>query len=75
LGGKGGSAYTEFERWQNVLSLIFLVFAFVLAVIAGFRPPNNPPFEVLGWRLLCIALAAFFLANLLGSPAALKLLG
>ena len=58
-----------------MISLILLVFAFVLAVIAGFRPPNNPPFEVLGWRLLCIALAAFFLANLLGSPAALKLLG
>ena len=70
-----GLAYTELERWQNVLSLILLVFAFVLAVIAGLRPPNNPPFDVLGWRLLCFALACFFLANLLGNPAALKLIG
>jgi hypothetical protein len=58
-----------------MLSLILMVFAFVLAVIAGFRPPSNPPFEVLGYRLICFALASFFLANLLGSPTALKLLG
>jgi len=58
-----------------MLSLILMVFAFVLAIIAAFRPPDNPPVDVLGWRLACFALACFFLANLLGSPTALKLLG
>ena len=58
-----------------MLSLILLVFAFVLAVIAGLRPPNNPPFDVLGWRLLCFALACFFLANILVQAVSLKLLG
>jgi hypothetical protein len=58
-----------------VLSLILMVFAFVLAVIAGFRPPNNPPLDVLGWRLACFALACFFLANILASAASLKLIG
>ena len=58
-----------------MLSLILMVFAFVLAVIAGFRPPNNPPFDVLGWRLLCFALACFLLADILVRATGLKLLG
>lgn len=58
-----------------MLSLILMVFAFVLAVIAGFRPPSNPPFEVLGYRLICFALACFFLASILGNPATLKMIG
>jgi hypothetical protein len=52
-----------------------MVFAFVLAVIAGLRPPSNPPFDVLGWRLFCFAVACFFLADILARAAGLKLLG
>lgn len=58
-----------------MLSLILMVFAFVLAVIAGLRPPSNPPFDVLGWRLFCFAVACFFLADILARAAGLKLLG
>jgi hypothetical protein len=58
-----------------MFSLILMVFAFVLAVIAGLRPPSNPPLDVLGYRLLCFALAAFFLADILTKASGLKLLG
>jgi len=58
-----------------VLSLILLVFAFVLAVIAVFRPPNNPPFDVLGSRLLCFLVACLLLADILVTATGLKLIG
>ena len=60
---------------KNVFSLILMVFAFVLAVIAGFRTPSNPPFEVLGYRLICFALACFFLADILAKATGLHLIG
>lgn len=47
-----------------MLCLILMVFAFVLVVIGGFRPPANPPIDVLGYRLVCFALACFFLASI-----------
>jgi hypothetical protein len=53
-----------------------MVFAFVLAVIAGFRPAENPPpYDVLRNRLICFALACFFLAGIVSSPSALKMFG
>lgn len=58
-----------------MLSLILMVFAFVLAVIAGFRPASNPPADVLRDRLVCFALACFFLADILAKATSLKLLG
>ncbi len=47
-----------------MLSLIFLVASFVLAVLAGtFSPPAEP--WRWSYRLLCFALACFFLSELI----------
>lgn len=52
-----------------MLSLILLVFAFVLAVVAGITGPGAPaaPWP---WRLLCYGIACYFLADILqrGAP-------
>lgn len=54
-----------------MLSLILLVFAFVLLVVAGImgnpNPPGNSPWS---WRLLCYGLACWVLTELLskGGP-------
>ena len=48
-----------------MLILILLVFAFVLAVVAGFAWPGTPPPSPWGWRLLCWSLACYFLALIL----------
>jgi hypothetical protein len=45
-----------------MLSLILMVFAFVLAVVAGLL---GPPYDPWRSRLLCFALACFFLAEIL----------
>jgi hypothetical protein len=58
-----------------VLCLILMVFAFVLVVIAGLRPPNAPPVDVLGWRLMCFSLACFFLADIFARAVGLHLIG
>jgi len=42
--------------------LILLVFAFVLAVVAGFMRPDPTP--VWPWRLLCWALACYFASDI-----------
>lgn len=44
-----------------MLSIILIVFALVLAILAG---ASNPP-EVWRGRLICFALACFFAAELL----------
>lgn len=47
---------------SSMISLILLVFAFVLAVLAGsLNPAPAPPWP---WRLLCYSLACWFLADL-----------
>ena len=55
-----------------MLSLILLVFAFVLAVVAGIVSPITDPWR---WslRLLCWAFACFFLAQILTIAPALHL--
>jgi hypothetical protein len=45
-----------------VITEILLVFAFVLAVVSGLVNPATEPWR---WRLLCFALACFFLAEVL----------
>lgn len=50
-----------------MISLILLVFAFVLSVVAGITGPGSPPTAPWPWRLLCYALACYFLAELLKS--------
>jgi len=47
-----------------MLSLILLIFAFVLAVVAGVVAPSPSP-APWGWRLLCFSIAAYFLAEIL----------
>lgn len=54
-----------------MLSLICLVFAFVLAVVAAFLTPA--PAEPWRGRLLCFALACFFLGEILAKGALLHL--
>ena len=41
-----------------MLTLILLVFGFVLLVLAGFGIPNPPRFNLMAFGLACIALAA-----------------
>ena len=55
-----------------MLSLILLVFAFVLAVVAGIVSPITDPWR---WslRLLCWAFACFFLAQILTIAPALHI--
>lgn len=52
-----------------MFSLILLVFAFVMTVVAGIIGNPAPPVPW-GWRLLCWGLAAYFLADILrvGAP-------
>ena len=45
-----------------MLSLILIVFAFVLAVVSGLVNPATEPWR---WRLLCFAMACFFLAEII----------
>ncbi len=40
-----------------VLTLILLVFAFVLFVLAGLNVPSAPRFNLIGWGLACVTLA------------------
>jgi hypothetical protein len=40
-----------------MLTLILLVFAFVLFVLAGLGVPSSPRFNFLGWGLACVVLA------------------
>lgn len=40
-----------------MLTLILLVFAFVLFVLAGLGVPSSPRFNFIGWGLACIVLA------------------
>ncbi len=47
---------------RSMIALILLVFAFVLAIVAGFVPPAPAPFW--GWRALCWSLACYFLADI-----------
>lgn len=54
-----------------MLSLILLVFAFVLAVVAGITGPAfTSPTSPWPWRLLCYGLACYFLSDILrvGAP-------
>ena len=45
-----------------MLSLILLVFAFVLAVVAALTGPGcAPPGSPWPWRLMCASLACYFL--------------
>ncbi len=56
----------------NMLSLILLVFAFVLAVVAGITGPAlSSPNSPWPWRLLCYGLACYFLAGILQNGAPL----
>ncbi len=57
-----------------MLSLILLVFAFVLAVVAGITGPAlSSPNSPWPWRLLCYGLACYFLADILGrAPLLMK---
>jgi hypothetical protein len=55
-----------------MLSLILLVFAFVLAVVAGLVNPATEPWR---WRLFCFSLACFFLAELINRVPALHVGG
>ena len=48
-----------------MLSLILLVFAFVLAIVAALLGPPEHPWRN---RLVCFALACFFLAEILKGP-------
>lgn len=53
-----------------MLTMILLVFAFVLFVVAGLIP--QPPAPAWNWRLLCFGLACWVLSELLGhAPATL----
>jgi hypothetical protein len=49
-----------------MFSLILIVFAFVLAVVAGIMgPAYTSPNSPWPWRLLCWGIACYFLADIL----------
>lgn len=50
-----------------MISLILLVFGFVLFVLAGFGIPNPPRFNLIGWGLACCTLAEIMARAHLGS--------
>ena len=58
-----------------MLPLILLVFAFVMAVVAGVIGYPNPPANFWGWRLACWAVACYFLAEILARGGAVLRLG
>lgn len=41
----------------DMITLILLVFGFVLFVLAGFGVPTAPRFNLIGWGLACVTLA------------------
>jgi hypothetical protein len=57
-----------------MLTVILLVFAFVLAVVAGVLAPA-PPVNPWSWRMLCWALACWFLAEILAKGGSVLRLG
>lgn len=49
-----------------MLTVILLVFAFVMLVVAGLVPPAPPAPGLWAWRLLCWGLACWALSLILG---------
>jgi len=58
-----------------MLNVILLVFAFVLAVVAGVLGAPNPPANPWSWRMACWAAACYFLAEILARGGSVLKLG